>query len=167
MRLGRDFFFNSTLCVAKDLLGKVLVYKSYKGIITETEAYVGQEDPACHAAKGKTLRNAIMFGPPGHSYVYMIYGMYFCLNIVTEQENFPAAVLIRGMHVFTPENKRLNGPGKLCRYLGITKVHNGVDLVTSQEFYVKDANYKPSYVATPRVGIKVAQDRLWRFLVQY
>ena len=97
-RLSRSFFNRSTLKVASDLLGQLLVRK-YRGrltkvIITETEAYIGQNDPACHACRGLTPRNRVMFGPAGHAYVYFIYGMYFCLNIVTEAEGFPAAVLL-------------------------------------------------------------------------
>ncbi|MBL0942523.1 MAG: DNA-3-methyladenine glycosylase [Alphaproteobacteria bacterium] len=163
MRLKREYFLQPTVVVAQDLLGKVLHFKTYQGIITETEAYIGQDDPACHAARGITPRNAVMFGPPGFSYVYFIYGMYFCLNFVTEAENFPAAVLIRGLNLISPEPKKLEGPGRLCKYLGITKEHNNVDLVNSDDFYVEDNNFKLPYVTTPRIGIKVGIDKLWRF----
>jgi DNA-3-methyladenine glycosylase len=163
MRLKRDYFLQPTLGLAQNLLGKVLRFKNYEGFITETEAYIGQDDPACHAARGKTLRNVVMFGPPGFSYVYFIYGMYFCLNIVTEAEGYPAAVLLRGIKLFSPEIKSLDGPGKLCKHLGLTKEHNGVDLITSKDFYVEDTNHKPGYIATPRIGIKVGMDKLWRF----
>ena len=162
--LKRDYFLQPTLHVAQDLLGKSLVFKDYEGLITETEAYIGQDDPACHAARGKTLRNSIMFGPAGFSYIYFIYGMYFCLNIVTESEGFPAAVLLRGLNLFSPQIKKLDGPGKLCKYLGITRDHNGIDLTTSENFYVRDRNFKPSYISTSRIGIKVGVDRLWRFI---
>jgi DNA-3-methyladenine glycosylase len=163
-RLSRDFFLRPTLLVAQELLGKKLIFHEYEGIITETESYIGFDDKACHAARGKTLRNAMMFSPGGFTYVYFIYGMYFCLNFVTEQEEFPAAVLIRGLYLLSPENKNLNGPGKLCKHLGITKEHNGMDLTTSSHFYIKDTNLKPSYIATPRIGIKVGLDKLWRFV---
>jgi len=165
IRLEKDYFSQSTLHVAKDLLGKELTFRDYKGLITETEAYRGQDDPACHAARGKTPRTTVMFGPAGVSYVYLIYGMYFCLNIVTESEGFAAAVLIRGLHLMHPENKNLNGPGKLCRHLGITKEHNGIDLTSSDAFYVQDKGLKPGYIATPRIGIKVGTEKLWRFVV--
>lgn len=163
--LDKDYFSQPTLHVAQDLLGKELTFKDYKGLITETEAYIGQDDPACHAARGKTPRTTVMFGPAGVSYVYFIYGMYFCLNIVTEAEGFPAAVLIRGLHLNHPENKILNGPGKLCKHLGITREHSGVDLTTSDVFYVQDKGLKLGYIATPRIGIKVGTEKLWRFLI--
>lgn len=165
MRLKKDYFSQSTLHVAQDLLGKELVFRDYKGLITETEAYIGRDDPACHAARGQTPRTTVMFGPAGVSYVYFIYGMYFCLNIVTETEGFPAAVLIRGLQLIHPESKNLNGPGKLCKHLGITRDHNGLDLTTSDIFYVQDKGLKPGYSATPRIGITVGTDKLWRFLV--
>jgi len=163
MRLQKDYFLQPTLDVAQDLLGKVLVFKNYRGVITETEAYVGRDDPACHAARGETPRNSVMFGPPGFTYVYLIYGIYFCLNVVTEAEGFPAAVLIRGLNLFAPELKPLDGPGKLCKALGLTTAHNGVDLTTSKDFYMEDENITLAFVATPRIGIKAGADRLWRF----
>src|SRR5271170_2047520 len=100
-RLGRSFFLRPTVQVAQDLLGKRLIFQNFSGIITETEAYHQNNDPACHAYRGKTPRNAPMFGPAGHSYVYFIYGMYHCLNIVTEPEGVAAAVLIRGLKTDT------------------------------------------------------------------
>ena len=165
IRLDTDYFSQPTLDVAKDLLGKELTFNDYKGLITETEAYIGRDDPASHAYRGQTPRTAVMFGPPGVSYVYFIYGMYFCLNIVTEKEGTAAGVLIRGLQLMQPESKNLNGPGKLCKHLGITREHNGIDLTTSHSFYVQDKGLTPGYVATPRIGIKVATERLWRFLI--
>ncbi|MGI4850662.1 MAG: DNA-3-methyladenine glycosylase [Janthinobacterium lividum] len=164
MRLQRDYFLQPTLHVAQDLLGKKLTFKDFSGIITETEAYISQDDPACHAARGRTPRTSIMFGVGGFSYVYFIYGMYFCFNVVTEAEGFPAAVLIRGLRLLNPETKNFDGPGKLCRHLGITKEHNGIDLTCAEDFYIEDSHLKPDFLATPRIGIKVATDKLWRFV---
>jgi DNA-3-methyladenine glycosylase len=165
-RLSHDFFNRPTVTVAQELLGKLLVFGPMAGIITETEAYIGQDDPACHAARGKTPRNAVMFGPAGYTYVYFIYGMYYCLNVVTEGEGSPAAVLIRSLMLIEPEPLHLNGPGKLCRHLGITREHNGVDLIENPTFYVKDSSLTPAYESTPRIGISRGQDKLWRFVVK-
>jgi DNA-3-methyladenine glycosylase len=154
LRLNRSFFNRPTLIVAQELLSKILVFNNYKGYITETEAYIGNNDPACHAAIGRTKRTEVMFGPAGYSYVYFIYGMYYCLNFVTENEGFPAAVLIRGIKLLDHPYTHLNGPGKLCKYLGITKSDNSVDITQSEKFYV-----------TPRIGIKVGTDLPWRFVI--
>lgn len=163
-RLKTDFFKRPTLLVAEELLGKVLVFKNFQGIITETEAYMGFDDPASHAFKGETPRTKLMFGKPGFSYVYLIYGMYYCLNIVTEKAGFPAAVLIRGIQLLENPKLNLNGPGKLCRHLGITKAQNGIDMTTSQELYVGCIKQKLAFLKTPRIGIKVGTDKHWRFI---
>lgn len=162
-RLERDFFARDTVMVAQDLLGRTLFFKGQCGRITETEAYLGFDDPASHAARGLTPRTVPMFGPPGFSYVYFIYGMYFCLNIVTETDGFPAAVLIRGM--LGEDGVHYNGPGKLCRAFGITKADNHVDIVTAPDFMVLDTPHWPGFEATPRIGIKVGLDKQWRFVV--
>ena len=166
MKILKNSFFNRpTLDVAQDLIGKELFFYGQKGIITETEAYIGQDDPACHAARGITPRNKIMFSEAGLAYVYLIYGMYHCLNFVTEKKDFPAAVLIRGLYV--PETKLdLNGPGKLCKNFGITKEHNGIDITKNSDFFVIDTNLKLKYEKTPRIGIKVGLDKLWRFIAK-
>jgi len=169
-KLNRQFFMQDTLTVAKSLIGSILVFNNYQGIITETEAYIGENDPACHAAKGRTKRTEVMYGPAGFSYVYLIYGMYYCLNIVTEQLNFPAAVLIRGIQLINSEhNLNLDGPGKLCKYLGINKNYNNIDLIKSKNFYVKtnpkSKNNLYKITATPRIGIKVGTELLWRFKI--
>lgn len=164
-KLKRAFFEAPTLQVAEELLGKVLVFKNHQGIITETEAYFGFDDPASHAARGKTPRNAIMFGKAGFAYVYFIYGMYYCLNIVTEHEGFPAAVLIRGIQLLDKPDKKLNGPGKLCKYLGITTAENGIDIVKSEHFYVGCLQQKYAFSTSPRIGIKQGLDKHWRFLI--
>ncbi len=164
-KLERPFFARPTLEVAQDLLGASITFGHYQGIITETEAYIGQDDPACHAAKGRTKRTNILFGPPGYTYVYLIYGMYHCLNFVTEQEGFPAAVLIRGLWLVTPSPQHLDGPGKLCRHLNMTLEHNKMDIITHKDFYLSSAKARPPYIATPRIGIKVGTDKHWRFVL--
>src|SRR5689334_7638816 len=112
-KLKQSFYERPTLLVAKELIGKILVFKQFQGIITETEAYFGFDDPASHAFKGVTPRSKVMFGPAGISYVYLIYGMYHCLNIVTEKIDFPAAVLIRGLKLLDTSALHLDGPGKI------------------------------------------------------
>ena len=163
-KLKRTFFNRPTLLVAQELLGKVLVFKNHRGIITETEAYMGFEDPASHAFKGETPRSQIMFGKPGFSYVYLIYGMYHCLNVVTEKVGFPAAVLIRSVKLLDETKLHLNGPGKICRHMGITKAHNTLDITNNDEFYIGCINQTLKFSKTPRIGIKVGKDKLWRFL---
>ena len=204
--LSREFFARDTNIVSMELLGKVLYFQGKMAIITETESYIGQDDPACHAARGRTKRTEIMFGPAGFSYVYLIYGMYYCLNFVTETDGFPAATLIRGAHVISPndiytadtskvgsqisgeparriiirEQRRipkfdlpnlevskiyLNGPGKLCKYLGINISHNKCDLINNNEFFVSDINLKLPYSTTARIGITKGMDKLWRYII--
>jgi DNA-3-methyladenine glycosylase len=161
-KLTHDFYNRHVVEVAQELLGKTLVFGNTKGIITETEAYRGLDDEASHAFKGPTQRSHIMFGPAGYSYVYLIYGMYHCLNIVTEEEGQASAVLIRGL--LLPEI-HLNGPGKLCRHLGITKQHHGLHLISHDSIYVAEGIEAVPYTTTPRIGIKKATDKLWRFVV--
>ncbi len=167
-RLPRSFFSNNVVEVACQLVGKILVFGSQQGVILETEAYRGADDPASHAFKGATPRSRIMFGPPGVSYVYLIYGMYHCLNITTEPETFPSAVLIRGLYLLTPPSIQLKGPGKICQQLDITTAHNGIDLTTASDFYVREGKQKmvKEIEATPRIGIKVGQEKLWRFIAK-
>jgi len=179
LKLGRSFYDRPTLDVAKDLIGCHLVFNGPRGKVSgrivETEAYIGEGDPACHAARGMTERNQVMFGPPGHAYVYFIYGMYHCLNFVTEREGFPAAVLIRaaepveGLPVIRknsppqPDYALLAGPGKLCRGFDITREQNGLDL-TGRILYVEDRHEPPAEIArTPRIGISNAAEVEWRF----
>lgn len=164
MKLGRDFFNRHCTEVARDLLGQVLVFGNHRGIITETESYRGFDDPASHAFRGPTPRSKIMFGTPGLSYVYFIYGMYHCLNIVTEEEGSPSAVLIRGLKLLTPPCSLLNGPGKICREMKITREHSGIDLVTQEDFYVTTGEKIEEFKTTPRIGIKVGMDNQWRFI---
>jgi DNA-3-methyladenine glycosylase len=107
-----------------------------------------------------------MFGDPGVSYIYLVYGMYHCLNIVTEDKGSPSAVLIRGIDFQTPKSVHMDGPGKLCRYMAMTRDQNGVDLTTDTDFYIKKGLIVPHQIEiTPRIGIKVGQDKLWRFII--
>lgn len=184
MKLKKEYYNQPTLRVAKDLLGKFLIRKignkTIKGMITETEAYIGFKDKASHASKGITDRTKIMYGPAGHAYIYLIYGMYYCLNFVTERQGYPAAVLIRGVDIFKepgsgcPEPgslNKINGPGKVCREFKIDKSLNGASLA-GQELWVEDKGIivKPSQIVrTPRIGIDYAQDykdKLWRFVIR-
>lgn len=179
-KLPQEFYLRPTLEVARDLIGKVLVYRPARKIIlkvrlVEVEAYIGRDDPACHAARGKTARNAVMFGPGGFSYIYFIYGMYHCLNFVTEPEGFPAAVLIRGGEPlegievmrknYQPKknNRMTDGPGKLCKAFGLTREQNGLDL-TGPRLYLEDHHLIQNKIeSSKRVGIKVGRDKKWRF----
>ena len=178
-KLERDFYLRPTLDVAQDLLGKYLVYNNNGQKISvrlvEVEAYIGEDDPACHAAVGKTARNEIMYRSGGFSYIYFIYGMYFCLNIVTESAGYPAAVLIRGAEPIEgieiiqqnyPDAKNgryTDGPGKLCKALGLNREKNGLDL-TENSLYLENREYKVKRVIkTARIGIKKATRRKWRF----
>lgn len=165
-KLERDFFQRNTCLVAQELLGKVLVFQGQRLIINETEAYAGFDDPASHGFRGKTPRSSIMYGEAGFCYVYLIYGMYHCLNVSTEQVDYPAAVLIRGGRLITDltSSVNLNGPGKVCRELGINLSQRGIDMTQSPELYFEDIGLKWSYAATPRIGIKQGLEHLWRFV---
>lgn len=192
-KLGRDFFCRDTLEVARDLLGKYLVRiwdgEPLAGRITETEAYIGRCDKACHAyGYRRTPRTETLFAPPGTAYIYLIYGMYHCLNFVTEPEGEPAAVLLRGLEptqglapmslnrfgkspdALTPYQKKhmLDGPGKVCQALALTRAQNGLDLCGG-ELFLCDAGETPAVIHTaPRVGIDYAQEAAhfpWRFYV--
>lgn len=164
--LPRSFFARPTLQVARELLGKLLIYQGKVGRISEVEAYIGQDDPACHAARGQTPRNAVMFGPPGFSYIYFIYGMYHCLNMVTEAEGFPAAVLIRSVRPVQGIVRSADGPGKVCLAYGLDRGQSGIDLCGGGEFYVVDDGYQVGAVQqTGRIGIKVGTEKPWRFLL--
>lgn len=159
----RKFFEKNTLEVAKDLIGKLLVFGDKKCVITETEAYFG-DDSASHGYCGKTERNFSMFGPAGFSYVYFVYGMYHCFNIATEKEDYPAAVLIRGIKTLDDPAEEFNGPGKLCNYLGITREHNNLDLCNKSDIYVADIGLNFKARSDKRVGIKKNIEKKWRFV---
>ncbi len=184
--IGPEFFTRSTLTVARRLLGQRLVRQidgqRLSGRIVETEAYVGPSDSACHCHKGRTPRTEVMFGPPARTYIYLIYGMHYMLNLVTEREGFPAAVLIRalepleGLEAMQTRRPRVarvtnltNGPGKLCRALDIDAALRNWDLTLGQKLWLEPGDPLPdTAIATgPRIGIAYAhpKDRAapWRF----
>ena len=158
-RLGMDFFTRDVLDVAPGLLSKVLAIRSDDGvtrrfIISETEAYRGSEDKACHASKGRTARTEIMYHEGGRLYVYFVYGMYWMLNIVAGAENDPQAVLIRSF-------ENCSGPGRVTKLLGIDKSFYGEDLTLSKRIWIEDSGLSPVYKAGPRIGIDYAGE-LWK-----
>ena len=193
MKLPRSFYDRPTLDVARDLIGKVLVHRRRgvrtSGIIVEVEAYIGESDPACHAAPGPTRRNAPLYGPPGFAYVYLNYGIHPLVNAVTEAEGAPAAVLIRALEpldgVDVMRRRRLRrtkgrrrrlqvplhdlcrGPGNLTMAMGITLAENGTDLC-GRRLYIEDRAFPafPAIAWGPRIGIRVGTDRPWRAFVE-
>jgi DNA-3-methyladenine glycosylase len=177
--LGAEFFARRTAVVARELLGQVLELERADGIfaatILETEAYLGVEDEASHSRRGRTPRSAIMFGPPGVAYVYFIYGMYHCLNAVTEPEGVGAAVLIRALDPDVAgrrpaaawTRRSLDGPGRLCREFGIDLRMNGWDLARSRLRLLRGRPVPDAdIVIGPRVGIKRSVDLPLRFRVR-
>jgi len=182
--LPRAFYARPTLMVAKDLIGKVLVHETSDGVasgmIVETEAYIGEDDAACHAACGPTRRNAPLYGPPGIAYVYLNYGIHSLVNAVTEAEGSPAAVLIRalepidniglmtkrrGLSGRVDVHSLCRGPGNLTRALGITLADNSLDL-TRSVLRIEDRGLHAGRVSWgPRIGIRVAMKRPWRCFV--
>ena len=173
-KLDRPFYDRDTVIVAKELLGKYLVHVADGveriGKIVEVEAYLGPHDLAAHSAKGLTERTKIMFGPPGHAYVYMIYGMYHCMNVVTEREGHASAVLLRAIEPVKNVDGRTQGPGLLCRAMHIDKNLNGHDLVSDDFYIAAPPECKPLAVARrPRVGVDYARHwarRLLRFYIK-
>ena len=159
--LPRSFFERNAVDVAYDLIGKELILNSHRVQIIETEAYLGPEDPASHAYKGPTPRARIMFGPAGHFYVYLIYGMHYCMNIVAHESKQAGAVLIRGIKV---GQQNILGPGRVCKYLNIDKNFNHLDITTHPHIYCLNTNIQPEIISTPRIGIKVGLDKAWRFI---
>jgi DNA-3-methyladenine glycosylase len=189
-RLPRDFYSRPTLDVAPDVLGKVLVHvisgRRTAGVIVEAEAYIGEADPACHAAPGPTARNQPLYGEPGFAYVYLNYGIHYLVNVVTEPKGSPAAVLIRALEpvegvpsmrrrrareagspaLAIPEHELCRGPGNLTRALGITLARNRADLCGATLF-VEDHGIRPASIAwTRRVGISVGVEQEWRCYVE-
>ena len=184
MKCCREFYLKSGLEVARDLIGKKLVHNSPEGltsgIIVETEAYMGAIDAAAHSYKGLTERTKIQFGVGGYAYVYLIYGMYTCMNVVVNVENIPECVLIRalqpieGIELMKIRRKKNNlrdlcsGPGKLTQAMGITKNHYGIDLCGEEIFIEEVENFTPDITATKRINIDYAGDAanyFWRFIL--
>ena len=171
-KLSRSFYDRDTIVVAKELLGKFLVHQSRgvkrTGKIVETEAYLGPHDLAAHSAKGRTKRTEIMFGPPGHAYVYLIYGMYHCMNVVTEREGHASAVLLRAIEPVENVEGRTCGPGLLCHALKIDRRLNTQDLL-SDNFYIAAPAKAESFaiVKRPRIGVDYAKHWVKRHLRFY
>jgi DNA-3-methyladenine glycosylase len=187
MILERDFYARATLEVARDLIGKVLVHETAAGVtagvIVETEAYIGESDPACHAAPGPTRRNEPLYGPPGIAYVYLNYGIHYLVNAVTEPEGWPAAVLLRALEPIEGEplmrrrrargtgrrprdfdtTALCRGPGNLTRALGISLDDNRRDLVGSRLRIEDRGGAARPVLASPRIGITVGVEQPWRF----
>ncbi|HXB68010.1 MAG TPA: DNA-3-methyladenine glycosylase [Candidatus Acidoferrales bacterium] len=178
--LKRPFYARPAIEVAGGLLGKVLVHGPTAGIIVETEAYLGGSDLASHSARGVTGRTRVIFGPPGHAYVYFIYGMYECLNIVAEPEGSPGCVLVRALEPVAglPEMRRrrptarkpedlAGGPGKLTLAMAITRAHNGVDITRGALVVRQTAERRTFEIAvTPRIGITQCAELPLRFLIR-
>jgi DNA-3-methyladenine glycosylase len=169
-RLPRSFYARGTVKVARDLLGKVIRHGPSSARIVETEAYLGTDDAAAHSARGPTPRTRVIFGPPGHAYVYLIYGMHYCLNIVAEQEGVAGCVLIRAVEPVSAASEIAlpsNGPGKLTRALGITLDHYGADL-TRGPITLHDPTDRKSFKIgiSPRIGISQAADLPLRFFIR-
>lgn len=171
-KLARSFYDRDTIVVAKELLGKHLVHLSRGveriGKIVEVEAYLGPHDLAAHSAKGRTERTKVMFGPPGHAYVYLIYGMYHCMNVVTEREGHASAVLLRAIEPVKNVEGRTQGPGLLCRAMEIDRQLNAQDLLSDDFFIAAPEEAEPfAIVKRPRIGVDYAKHWAKRHLRFY
>jgi DNA-3-methyladenine glycosylase len=173
-KIDRIFYDRDAETVAREILGMYLVHrvdgKRRIGRIVETEAYLGPHDLAAHSARGRTKRTEVMFGPPGHAYVYLIYGMYHCMNVVTEAEGQASAVLLRALEPVENLLGKTNGPGLLTRAMGIDRTRNGLDL-TADTLYVTDPGSPDPFevVAGPRIGVGYAGEwanKPLRFYIQ-
>jgi DNA-3-methyladenine glycosylase len=171
-KIPRSFYAREdTLLVARELIGLHLVHDDGVsrriGRIVETEAYMGPEDLAAHSARGRTKRNEVMFGPPGHAYVYFIYGVWYCMNVVTSRKGIPHAVLLRGLEPVAGITHKTWGPGLLCRAMGIDRAMNGTDLCADRLWLERPRESAPvSIAAGPRIGVDYAgpwAKRPWRF----
>ena len=173
-RLPRRFYDRDTIVVARELLGKYLVHLSQGieriGRIVEVEAYLGPHDLAAHSARGRTARTEVMFGPPGHAYVYLIYGMHCCMNVVTREEGHASAVLLRAVEPVKNVEGRTSGPGLLCKAMGIDRRLNAHDLISTDLNIAARPSEKPvTIVRRPRIGVDYAghwAKRLLRFYVK-
>ena len=161
------FYLRPAVQVARELLGKILAFETASGRIVETEAYLGEDDAAAHSARGITPRTRVIFGEPGHAYIYFIYGMHNCLNIVCEPEGIAGCVLIRALEPIAGLNGLANGPGKLTRALGIRIAHNSVD-VTEGPITIHAPEHPEAFeIATsPRIGITKSADLPLRFFIK-
>ena len=165
--VSRKFYLDPPDLVAQKLLGKLLVRGGMAGRIVEVEAYFGEADPAAHTFVGKTARNAVLFGPPGHAYVYFIYGMYYCLNVSCEPDGRAGGVLFRALEPIC-NLANSNGPGRLCRAMGITRERdNGTDLTSpDSDLQIQDDGFvADDILVTPRIGISKDVDRLARYIL--
>jgi DNA-3-methyladenine glycosylase len=177
MLLGKKFFNQPTVNLAKALLGKILVFGDLSGVIVETEAYLYKDDPGCHANRGQTRRNEPMFGPAGHAYVYLIYGMYHCLNIVSGKEGEGEAVLIRALEPLNGiplmqkrrKTKKIenlcNGPGKLTQAFAITLKHNNLSLLEG-DLRIYNSRSKPVICTSRRIGLSAGKELELRFYIK-
>lgn len=166
--LRRAFYARDALVVARALVGTYLVHGERVARIVETEAYRGPKDLACHARAGLTTRTRTLYGPPGHAYVFLIYGMYDCFNVVCFGEGKGHAVLVRGVEPVSgvAEGMRSDGPGRLARALEITRAHNGIDLVESPHLFIAPRTKRPVITTSARVGVAYAgeiAEAPWRF----
>jgi DNA-3-methyladenine glycosylase len=183
--VSRSFYSKGTVTVARNLLGKYLVRMrggdSLIGRIVEVEAYRGSDDPASHAYRGKTPRNMPMFGEPGHAYIYFTYGNHFCLNVTTRRSGTAGAVLIRAVEPCVgielmrklrpgvPDQQLTNGPGKLTKSFDISKSLNETDMTARGPLFIGHEGKEVPFVIgrSPRIGIRVGTERLWRFYVKF
>lgn len=171
--LSSAYFNRPTLKVARSLMGKYLVRQTDQGVmaglIVEVEAYVGPTDRACHASRGRTQRTDVLFGTPGIAYVYLIYGMYHCLNVVTEREGFPAAVLIRAVEQRGSSAVLIDGPGRVCRSFQVDRTLNRWDLTVGERLWLEDRGERitdADVITAPRIGVDYAGEwaaKPWRF----
>lgn len=193
MILKKSFYSRPTLEVAKDLLGCYLVrritpvksttsrgarigeqfdgVKEIRAVITDVEAYIGEDDLACHASKGRTPRSEVLYGEAGHAYVYLIYGMYYIMNVVTEKKDFPAAVMIRAIKIEGVDYAKTNGPGKVCREMKIGKEFHDFDITSGGKLWIeRGKKIDPrGIISTTRVGIAYAEHCAlypWRFVLK-
>lgn len=174
IKLDRSFYNRDTRTVARDLLGKLLIRYDGEvakiGKITEVEAYVGTQDLAAHVSKGITPRTRVMFGPPGYAYVYLIYGMHHCINVVTEAEGHGSAVLLRALEPIANLEGNTRGPGRLCKAMGITLSDYGHDLCSNNFYLAYQDNPEPiTIIERPRVGVDYAGEwahELLRFYIK-